>query len=129
MAANYDFSGWATKNNIKCSDGRTIMKDAFKDQNGAKVPLVWNHDHSGPDNVLGHAILENREDGVYAYCSFNNTERAQDAKELLRHGDIGSLSIHANQLKQNKLDQTSACPKNPVHVLSMPSQAARLAPS
>ena len=102
MAANYDFSGWATKNNIKCSDGRTIMKDAFKDQNGAKVPLVWNHDHSGPDNVLGHAILENREDGVYAYCSFNNTERAQDAKELLRHGDIGSLSIHANQLKQNK---------------------------
>ena len=102
MAANYDFSGWATKNNIKCSDGRTIMKDAFKDQNGAKVPLVWNHDHSGPDNVLGHAILENREDGVYAYCSFNNTEKAQDAKELLRHGDIGSLSIHANQLKQNK---------------------------
>lgn len=101
-AKTYDFSGWATKNNIKCSDGRTIMKDAFKDQNGAKVPLVWNHDHSGPDNVLGHAILENREDGVYAYCSFNNTERAQDAKELLRHGDIGSLSIHANQLKQNK---------------------------
>ena len=82
----YDFRGWPTNKNIKCSDGRTIMKDAFKDQNGAKVPLVWNHDHSGPDNVLGHAILENREDGVYAYCSFTNTERAQDAKELLRHG-------------------------------------------
>ena len=101
-AKTYDFSGWATKNDLKCSDGRTIRKNAFKDDNGKTVPLVWNHDHSGPDNVLGHAVLENREDGVYAYCSFNETERAQTAKELLRHGDIGSLSIHANQLKQTK---------------------------
>ena len=98
----YDFSGWATKNDLKCSDGRTIRKNAFKDDNGKVVPLVWNHDHSGPDNILGHAVLENREDGVYAYCSFNETEKAQTAKELLRHHDIGSLSIHANQLKQTK---------------------------
>ena len=101
-AKHYDFSGWATKNDIRCTDGRTIRKNAFKDDNGKTVPLVWNHDHSGPDNVLGHAVLENREDGVYAYCSFNETEKAQTAKELLRHGDIGSLSIHANQLKQSK---------------------------
>ena len=101
-AKTYDFSGWATKNDLKCSDGRTIRKNAFKDDNGKTVPLVWNHDHSGPDNILGHAVLENREDGVYAYCSFNETEKAQTAKELLRHHDIGSLSIHANQLKQTK---------------------------
>jgi hypothetical protein len=101
-AKHYDFSGWATKNDIRCTDGRTIRKNAFKDDNGKTVPLVWNHDHSGPDNVLGHAVLENREDGVYAYCSFNETEKAQTTKELLRHGDIGSLSIHANQLKQSK---------------------------
>ena len=101
-AKTYDFSGWATKNDLKCSDGRTIRKNAFKDDNGKTVPLVWNHDHSGPDNILGHAVLENREDGVYAYCSFNETEKAKTAKELLRHHDIGSLSIHANQLKQTK---------------------------
>ena len=101
-AKTYDFSGWATKNDIRCSDGRTIRKDAFADDNGKTVPLVWNHDHSGPDNVLGHAVLENRNDGVYAYCSFNDTEKAKTAKELLRHGDLGSLSIHANNLKQSK---------------------------
>ena len=101
-AEKYDFSGWATKNNLRCSDGRTIRKNAFKDDHGKKVPLVWNHDHSGPDNILGHAVLENREDGVYAYCAFNDTEKAEIAKELLRHGDIGSLSIHANNLKQSK---------------------------
>ena len=98
----YDFSGWATKNDIRCSDGRIIRKDAFKDDNGKIVPLVWNHDHNDPDNVLGHALLENREDGVYAYCSFNDTPKAQTARELLNHRDIGSLSIHANQLKQSK---------------------------
>ena len=98
----YDFSGWATKNDLRCSDGRTIRKNAFKDDNGKTVPLVWNHDHSGPDNVLGHAVLENREDGVYAYCSFNKTEKGQLAKSIVEHGDIGSLSIHANQLKQSK---------------------------
>ena len=101
-AKTYDFSGWATKNDLRCSDGRTIRKNAFADDNGKTVPLVWNHDHSGPDNVLGHAVLENREDGVYAYCSFNETDKAKTAKELLRHGDIGSLSIHANNLKQSK---------------------------
>ena len=99
---NYDFSGWATKNDIRCTDGRIIRKNAFKDDNGKTVPLVWNHDHNDPDNVLGHAVLENREDGVYAYCSFNDTPKAQTARELLNHRDIGSLSIHANQLKQSK---------------------------
>lgn len=97
----YDFSGWATKSNIKCSDGRTILKHAFKDDDGKTVPLVWNHNHSDADNVLGHAYLENREDGVYAYCSFNETEQGNNAKELVKHGDICSLSIYANKLKQN----------------------------
>ena len=101
-AKTYDFGGWATKNDIKCSDGRIIRKNAFKDDNGKTVPLVYNHDHNDPDNVLGHAILENREDGVYAYCLFNDTAKAKTCKELIRHGDIGSLSIHANQLKQSK---------------------------
>lgn len=97
----YDFSGWATKNNLKCSDGRTIMKDAFIDNDGTTVPLVWNHDHNDPSNVLGHALLENRPEGVYAYCSFNDTESGAIAKTLVQHGDIVSLSIYANQLKQN----------------------------
>ena len=98
---DYDFSGWATRNNIECSDGRTIMKDAFKDNDGQKVPLVWNHQHDDPNEVLGHALLENRDEGVYAYCSFNNTEHGQDAKDCVKHGDIVALSIYANQLKQN----------------------------
>ena len=80
----YDFSGWATRNNIECSDGRTIMKDAFKDNHGQKVPLVWNHQHNGPDNVLGHVLLENREDGVYGYGKFNETEHGKYAKELVK---------------------------------------------
>ena len=96
----YDFSGWATRNNLRCSDGRTIMKDAFKHNDGNKVPLVWNHKHEDPSDVLGHAILENREEGVYAYCSFNDTESGELAKVLVRHGDIDKLSIYANQLKQ-----------------------------
>lgn len=97
---NYDFSGWATRNDLVCSDGRTIRKDAFKHCDGKTVPLVWNHNHSDPDNVLGHALLENRNEGVYAYCSFNNTENAKNIKEAVRHGDVRSLSIFANQLKQ-----------------------------
>jgi phage head maturation protease len=100
----YDFSGWATRNDLLCSDGRTIKRDAFKGQNGKKVPLVWNHDHTDPERVLGHAILENRADGVYAYCSFNDSETAQAVKERVRHGDLESLSIYANQLKQNGKD-------------------------
>ena len=97
----YDFCGWATRNNIQCSDGRIIRKDAFKGNDGQKVPLVWNHQHNDPTNILGHAVLENREDGVYAYCTFNNTDAARDAKSLVEHGDISSLSIYANKLKQN----------------------------
>lgn len=97
----YDFSGWATRNNLKCSDGRTIMKDAFKHNDGQTVPLVWNHQHNDPLNVLGHALLENREEGVYAYCKFNETESGKNAKLLVEHGDVSSLSIYANQLKHN----------------------------
>lgn len=97
----FDFSGWATRNNLKCSDGRTIRKDAFKDNNGQKVPLVWNHQHNEPFNVLGHALLENRDEGVYAYCAFNDTEAGQNAKRLVEHGDVSALSIYANQLKQH----------------------------
>ena len=96
----YDFSGWATKNNLKCSDGRTILKDAFKHNDGQTVPLVWNHQHNDPLNILGHALLENRESGVYAYCTFNDTEAGQNAKMLVQHGDVTALSIYANQLKQ-----------------------------
>lgn len=97
---SYDFSGWATRNNLKCSDGRTIMKDAFRDDDGQTVPLVWNHQHNDPLNVLGHALLENREEGVYAYCTFNDTDSGKNAKLLVEHGDVSALSIYANQLKQ-----------------------------
>lgn len=97
----FDFSGWATKANIRCSDGLTIMKDAFKHNDGKVVPLVWNHDHNDPFNVLGHAMLENRDDGVYAYCTFNeDTEQGRNAKSLVEHGDVVSLSIFANKLKK-----------------------------
>ena len=98
----YDFSGWATRNNIECSDGRTIMKDAFKHNDGQKVPLVWNHQHNDPNEVLGHALLENREEGVYAYCKFNDTESGTTAKSLVVNGDVDKLSIYANQLKSEK---------------------------
>lgn len=100
----FDFSGWATKNNLKCSDGRTILKDAFKANDGQTVPLVWNHQHNDPLNVLGHALLENRKDGVYAYCTFNDTESGRNAKLLVEHGDISALSIFANQLKQQGMN-------------------------
>ena len=97
----FDFSGWATRVNLKCSDGRTIMKDAFKSNDGQIVPLVWNHQHDDPNEVLGHALLENRDEGVYAYCKFNDTESGKTAKLLVQHGDVNALSIYANQLKQN----------------------------
>ena len=100
MSKKYDFSGWATKNNLRCSDGRTILKDAFKHNDGQTVPLVWNHQHNDPLNVLGHALLENRESGVYAYCTFNDTEAGKNAKMLVEHGDVTALSIYANQLRQ-----------------------------
>ena len=97
----FDFSGWATRVNLKCSDGRTIMKDAFKSNDGQIVPLVWNHQHDDPNEVLGHALLENRDEGVYAYCKFNDTESGKTAKLLVQHGDVNALSIYANQLKQS----------------------------
>lgn len=98
--AKFDFSGWATRNDLQCADGRIIRKNAFKQQDGETVSLVWNHQHDSQDNVLGHALLENRDDGVYAYCTFNDTESGQTAKKLVQHGDVVSLSIAANQLKQ-----------------------------
>lgn len=97
----YDFSGWATKYNVKCSDGRTILKHAFKEDDTKVIPLVWNHNHVEADNVLGHAYLEERDEGIYAYCSLNDTEQGRNAKELVQHRDITSLSIFANKLKQN----------------------------
>ena len=100
----FDFSGWATRNNLKCSDGLTIIKDAFKGNNNQKVPLVWNHQHNDPLNILGHAVLENRDEGVYAYCTFNDTESGQAAKRVVEHGDVCALSIYANQLKKKGLN-------------------------
>lgn len=100
MAQNYDFSGYATRNNIWCADGRVIRKDAFKDNDGATVPLCYMHNHADPEAVLGHAVLENREDGVYAYCKFNDSEKGQHAREAVKHGDVRCLSIWANKLKQ-----------------------------
>jgi phage head maturation protease len=104
MAKKFDFSGYATKVDLKCSDGRIIRKDAFKHNDGQTVPLVWQHIHNNPGNVLGYALLENREDGVYTYCSFNTTDAGKNAKELVEHGDISSLSIYANELKQKGSD-------------------------
>ena len=100
--SKYDFSGWATKNDLKCSDGRIIRRDAFKDNDGQTVPLVWNHQHNDPLNVLGHALLENRAEGVYAYCTFNDTPAGNNAKMLVEHGDVSALSIYANRLKQDQ---------------------------
>ncbi|MBO7450601.1 MAG: HK97 family phage prohead protease [Clostridiales bacterium] len=98
----YDFSGWATRNDLLCADGRTIRKNAFATQDGSKVPLVWNHQHNSPGDILGHAILENRDDGVYAYGYFNDSESGRQAREDVMHGDISSLSIYANRLKQSR---------------------------
>lgn len=100
MANDFDFSGYATRNDLLCGDGRIIRKNAFINDDGQTVPMVWNHDHTKPDAVLGHALLENREDGVYAHCKFNDTEAGQNAKKLVEHGDVRSLSIYANKLKQ-----------------------------
>ena len=100
----YDFSGWATRNDLKCSDGRVIRRGAFKINDGKTVPLVWNHQHNEAMNVLGHALLENRDEGVYAYCKFNDTESGKNAKLLVEHGDISALSIYANRLQQKGPD-------------------------
>lgn len=109
MKTDYDFGGWATRNNIKCSDGRTILKDAFKQNDGQKVPLVWNHQHDDVNEVLGHALLENRAEGVYAYCKFNNTESGQTAKALVANGDVDKLSIYANKLKTHMNNVMHGC--------------------
>lgn len=106
---DYDFCGWATRNNIECSDGRTIMKDAFKQNDGQKVPLVWNHQHNDPNEVLGHALLENRAEGVYAYCKFNDTDSGQTAKLLVTNGDVDKLSIYANKLKSQMNHVVHGC--------------------
>ena len=104
MAEKFDFGGYATKNDLKCADGRTIRRNAFKECDGITVPLVWQHEHDDPSKVLGHALLENRDDGVYAYCKFNNTKAGQTAKELVMHKDIKSMSIYANKLIQKASD-------------------------
>lgn len=101
MADRFDFSGWATRNNLKCTDGRVIRRDAFKDNDADVVPLIWQHDHNSPANVIGHALLENRDEGVYAYCALNDSENGRAALEAVKHGDIEHLSIYANQLVQN----------------------------
>lgn len=105
----YDFSGWATRNDILCSDGKTIKKNAFIENDGSKVPLVWNHQHDSVDEVLGHAYLENRDSGVYAYCKFNDTDSGKAAKQLVKNGDIESLSIYANKLKTNNNNVFHGC--------------------
>ncbi|MEG1523836.1 MAG: phage major capsid protein [Clostridia bacterium] len=104
MQKKYDFSGWATRNGLECSDGKTIQKDAFKHSDGKTVPLVWNHIHDSPDNILGHALLENRDEGVYAYCDFNDSENGVLSKGLVIHGDVVSLSIYANKIKKRGND-------------------------
>lgn len=104
MGKTYDFSGWATRNDLRCADGRIIRRNAFQDNDGKTVPLVWNHNHSEVTNVIGHALLENRDEGVYAYCSLNDTPSGKHAKEIIRHGDVESLSIYANDLKQHGSD-------------------------
>ena len=101
---NYDFSGWATRNDLKCSDGRVIRAGAFKHCDGMEVPLVWNHQHTDPENILGKALLHNMDQGVYAYCTFNDSESGKQAKILVQHGDVKALSIYANQLQQNGCD-------------------------
>ena len=104
MGKKFDFGGWATRANLLCSDGRIIRENAFEECDGKRVPLVWNHQHNDPDAVLGHALLENRGDGVYAYCTFNDTQAGQNAKLLVQHGDVDQLSIYANKLKQQGRD-------------------------
>lgn len=124
--AKWDFSGWATKNNLKCSDERVIMKDAFKDNDGQTVPLVWNHQHNDPMNVLGHALLRNCPEGVRAYCKFNDTESGQNAKRLVENGDISALSIFANQLKQQGKNVTHGIIREVSLVLAGANPGARI---
>lgn len=126
MAKKYDFCGWASRNDIRCDDGRTIRRNAFADDDGKRVPLVWQHQHNSPDNILGHAILENRKEGVYCYCSFNDSPAAQAAKEAVSHGDISSMSIYANRLRQNGGDVVHGKIREVSLVLAAANEGARI---
>lgn len=126
MGAKYDFDGWATKNDILCTDGRIIRRDAFKDDDGAKVPLVFQHSHDDPSNVLGFVKLYNEPEGVWCQASFNNTQKAQDVKEMVRHGDLNALSIYANKLKQNGREVLHGSIKEVSIVLSGANSGAKI---
>ena len=126
MAKKYDFCGWASRNDIRCDDGRTIRRNAFADDDGKRVPLVWQHQHNSPDNILGHAILENRKEGVYCYCSFNDSPAAHAAKEAVSHGDISSMSIYANRLRQNGGDVVHGKIREVSLVLAAANEGARI---
>lgn len=121
-----DFSGYATKSGVQCSDGRVIGRDAFKAQDGTKVPLVWGHEHGDPSKVLGHALLEDRDGDVYAHCSLNATEAGEHARELVKHGDLDSLSIWANQLQQNGTEVVHGVIREVSLVLSGANPEARI---
>ena len=126
MAKKYDFCGWASRNDIKCDDGRTIRRNAFAEDDGKRVPLVWQHQHNSPDNILGHAILENRNEGVYCYCSFNNSPAAEAAREAVSHGDISSMSIYANRLQQRGGDVVHGKIREVSLVLAAANEGARI---
>lgn len=126
MYKDYDFCGWATRNDLRCSDGRIIRRNAFKHNDGDKVPLIWNHDHSSPSKLVGHCILENRAEGVYTYGYLNNSKSAQEAKEGLLHGDIDSLSIYANHLTQNGSEVLHGSIKEVSLVLAGANPGARI---
>ena len=126
MGKSFDFGGWATRANLLCSDGRIIRENAFEECDGKTVPLVWNHQHNDPDSVLGHALLENRGDGVYAYCTFNDTESGQNAKLLVQHGDVDQLSIYANKLKQQGRDVIHGVIREVSLVLAGANSGARI---
>lgn len=126
MGKNFDFGGWATRANLLCSDGRIIRENAFEECDGKTVPLVWNHQHNDPDSVLGRALLENRGDGVYAYCTFNDTESGQNAKLLVQHGDVDQLSIYANKLKQQGRDVIHGVIREVSLVLAGANSGARI---
>ena len=126
MGKKFDFGGWATRANLLCSDGRIIRENAFEECDGKTVPLVWNHQHNDPDSVLGHALLENRGDGVYAYCTFNDTESGQNAKLLVQHGDVDQLSIYANKLKQQGRDVIHGVIREVSLVLAGANSGARI---
>lgn len=126
MPHKYDFAGWATRNDVLCSDGRIIRQNAFQHNDGQTVPLVWNHQHNDPSNVLGSALLENRQQGVYAYCTFNNTENGQNAKEFVQHGDVCALSIYANKLKQKGHDVVHGAIREVSLVLAGANEGAKI---